>query len=160
MWLPCHPIRRLFCKIFFNSYDTSSSIFRNVDIRSPQRISIGKYTNINKNCVLDGRGKLKIGSYVDIAQDVCIWTEQHDYNSPSFAAVCKAVNIDDYVWIASKSIILPGITIGKGAVVACGSVVTKDIPPLAVVGGVPAKILKYRNEESLKYKLGDRFWFR
>lgn len=110
--------------------------------------------------MLDGRGTLKIGDNVDIAQEVNIWTEDHDYNSPSFKSQVKPVFIEDYVWIATRATILPGVTIGKGAVVACGAVVTKDVPPLAIVAGVPAKIIGYRKEEALQYKLGDRAWFR
>lgn len=158
MWIPFHPFRRIVLKILMHKYDMSSSVFRNVDIRSPYRITIGNNCNINKQCVLDGRGNLYIGSNVDIAQQTNIWTEQHDYNSSSFAAVRKAVVIEDYVWIASRATILPGVTIHKGAVVAAGSVVTKDVPPFAVVGGVPARVIGHRQQE-LRYKLGDRFWF-
>lgn len=160
MWLPCHPIRRWFCSIIMKRFDTSSAIYRNVDLRSPYRIEVGHHTNINKNCVLDGRGGLKIGSNVDIAQETNIWTEQHDYNDPSYNSMVAPVVIEDYVWLASRVTVLPGVTIGKGAVVASGAVVTKDVPTLAVVGGVPAKVINYRKEDALQYKLGSRAWFR
>ena len=160
MWIPCHPLRRLACKLLMKRFDNTSSIRRNVDIRSPYRISIGKYCNINKRTVLDGRGGITIGDCVDIAQDVNIWTEQHDYNSPTYASVCKPVRIEDYVWVATRATILPGVTIGKGAVVASGAVVTKDVPPLAIVAGVPARVIGQRNESALKYTLYSRAWFR
>ena len=159
MWTPCHPLRRLCCKCFMKKFDMSSSIFRNVDIRSPQRITIGRNCNINKYCVLDGRCDLTIGDNVDIAQDSYIWTEQHDYNSSEYTPVASNVTIEDYVWIASRATILPGVTIGRGAVVACGAVVTKDVPPLAIVGGVHSKIIGWR-KDNMKYKLGDRPWFK
>lgn len=158
MWLPCHPIRRLFCRIVMRSFHNSSSIRRNVDLRSPHRIAIGSYCNVNKHSVLDGRGTLIIGNNVDIAQDVHIWTEQHDYNSTSFKAITSPVVIKDYVWIASRATILPGVTIGEGAVVACGSVVTKDVPDYTVVAGVPARVIGKRNN-NLDYRLGTRVWF-
>lgn len=160
MWLPCHPLRRLVCHFVMKDFDLSSAIYRNVDLRSPYRISVGEHTNINKRCVLDGRGGLKIGDNVDIAQETNIWSEQHDYNSPTYKSVCKTVVIDDYVWLASRVTVLPGVHIGRGAVVASGAVVTKDVPPLAIVAGVPAKIIGYRKEEALQYHLGDRAWFR
>lgn len=160
MWIPCHPLRRLVCKILMNRFDLSSSIFRNVDIRSPQRVNIGKNCNINKGVILDGRNSLYIGNNVDIAQDVYIWTEQHDYNNPYYKAIGAPVIIGDYVWLASRSTILPGVSVGEGAVVACGAVVTKDVPPYTIVGGVPAKIIGERIEKNLKYKLGSRDWFR
>ena len=105
-------------------------------------------------------GGVIIGNNVDIAQETNIWTEQHDYNSPTYKSVCKEVVIEDYVWLASRVTVLPGVHIGRGAVVASGAVVTKDVPPLAIVAGVPAKIIGYRKEEALQYKLGDRAWFR
>lgn len=160
MWIPCHPLRRMTCAIFMRRFGLKSAIYRNVDLRSPYRISVGHCTNINKLCVLDGRGGLTIGDNVDIAQETNIWTEQHDYNSPSYQSVSAPVIIEDYVWIASRVTILPGVTIGRGAVVAAGAVVTKDVPPLAIVGGIPAKVIGYRKEEALQYKLGDRAWFR
>lgn len=159
MWVPCHPLRRLTCKIMMKRFDTSSSIRRNVDIRSPQRIEIGKNCNINKLCVLDGRKGLTIGNNVDIAQEVNIWTEQHDYNSSDYKAVGNKVVIEDYVWLASRSTVLPGVKIGRGAVVACGAVVTKDVPPLAIVAGIPAKVIGTR-KDCMNYKLGTRTWFK
>ena len=159
MWIPCHLLRRLICKIVMKDFSMKSAISRNVDIRSPYRISIGCGCVINKKCVLDGRGGLKIGNNVDIAQETNIWTEQHDYNSPSYAPICKSVNIQDYVWVASRVTILPGVTIGRGAVVACGAVVTKDVPPLAIVAGIPAKIIGYR-KDVMDYKLETRAWFK
>lgn len=56
MWLPCHPLRRLACRLLMKRFDASSTIYRNVDLRSPYRIVVGAHTNINKRCVIDGRG--------------------------------------------------------------------------------------------------------
>lgn len=159
MWIPCHPLRRFVCRLLMKRFDSTSAISRNVDLRSPYRISIGAYTNINKDTVLDGRGGLIIGNNVDVAQETNIWTEQHDYNDSQYKAVCKEVIIEDYVWLASRVTILPGVHIGRGAVVASGAVVTKDVPSLAIVAGVPAKIIGYRKEDALQYKLGSRSWF-
>ena len=126
---------------------------RHLDIRSPYRISIGSHTHVNKNVLLDGRGaSLIIGDNVDIAQEVNIWTMQHDYNDPQYLSVGKPVVIEDYVWIASRATILPGVKIGRGAVVASCAVVTKDVPPLAIVAGVPAKIIGSR-KDCMEYQL-------
>jgi len=72
----------------------------------------------------------------------------------------ETVNIKDYVFIGPRAIILPGVTIGRGAVVAAGAVVTKNVDELSIVGGVPAKEIGQRNGESLTYKLGRAAWFR
>lgn len=158
--IPINWIRLVTCKILLKSLGRHSYIGRFVELRSPYRIKIGKSTNINKRVLLDGRGVgLIIGDNVDIAQDVNIWTLQHDYNSPHYEAENGLTVIEDYVWIASRATILPGVHIGRGAVVACGAVVTKDVPPLAVVGGVPAKIIGKR-DNCMDYHLGKRPWFR
>ncbi len=160
MWIPLHPFRRMVCKVFMKHFGWSSAIYRNVDIRSPKNIIIGDKSIINKKCVLDGRGGLTIGNNVDVAQETNIWTEQHDYNSSVYSSECEPVIIEDYVWLASRVTILPGVTVGRGAVVACGSVVTKDVPPMSIVAGIPARVIGQR-KDVLTYELGGRRdWFK
>lgn len=116
-----------------------------------------------------GNNKLKIGNYVSIASDVTfIMGGNHFYNRistypfefmlnnniPEVDAFSKGdIIIEDDVWIANKSIILSGVTIGRGAIVGAGSVITKDIPPYAIVAGNPAKIIKYRFDAYVINKL-------
>lgn len=152
MWIPSLYVRRTLLKIFLSEFGKSNYIARNVDIRHPHNIKIGSNNVINKHVVLDGRGSLVIGSNVDIAQDAMIWTEQHDPDDDQHNSLDAPVIIEDYVWIASRTTILPGITIKKGAVVATGAVVTKDVPSMKVVAGVPAKVISER-KNSLNYKL-------
>lgn len=158
MWLPCYAIRHLWLRLFLAQFGAGNAIKRNVEIRIPSRIKIGNNNCINHRVLLDGRGGLTIGSNIDIAQDVYIWTDQHDYNSDDYRGNPEPVVIEDYVWIASRATVLPGITIHRGAVVACGAIVTKDVPAMAIVAGVPAKIIGYR-ESKLSYTLGDRMPF-
>ncbi len=86
-----------------------------------------------------------------IAYEAIIWTLNHDYNDINFCGKGAPVEIGEYVWICSRSIILPGIKIGKGAVVASGAIVTKDVPDYAIVGGVPAKVIGHREENDYQY---------
>lgn len=124
-----------FCKISFKSF-----IGRNCEIKFPRHVKIGVHTNINKNCLLDGRGaNIIIGDNVDIAQESRIWTCEHDYNDNNHGPKVGDVVIEDYVWIASNCTILPGVHIGRGAVIATGAVVTKDVNENEIVGGIPAK---------------------
>ena len=96
---------------------------------------------------------------MDIAQEVNIWSLQHDYNSSTYSIEKGTVIIEDYVWLASRVTVLPGVTIGRGAVVGACSVVTKDIPPMCIAVGNPAHVIGER-KDCLKYKLGSRGWFR
>jgi acetyltransferase-like isoleucine patch superfamily enzyme len=113
-------------------------------------LSIGDYSMINRDCVLDSRGGLQIGSRVNISPYVQIYTAEHDANSCDFAESRAPVTIGDYAWISTRSTILPGVTLGEGAIVAAGAVVTKDVPAYAIVGGVPAKVIGERNR-NLEY---------
>ena len=86
-----------------------------------------------------------IGRNVKMAPDVIICTENHRYTKETFEGfVKKPVMIDDNVWIGYRVIILPGVHVGRNAIIGAGAVVTKDVLPYAIVGGVPAKVLKMR----------------
>lgn len=129
-----------------------STIRHGAKIRAPWKIEIGKNTIIGDGAILDGRRGLKIGDNVNFSTGVWVWTLQHDLNSPDFDVEGGPVLIDDYTWVSCRTTILPNIHIGSGAVIAAGSVVTKDVMPFTVVGGVPAKKIGERNK-NLKYKL-------
>lgn len=116
-------------------------------VRKLSDIKIGHTTNINPNCMFDSRGgKIIIGNHVDIAPDVNIWTLEHDPQDPDFKTKGGSVYIKDFAWIGNRVTILPEVTIGEGAVVATGAVVTKDVEPWTIVGGVPAKVIGTRNK--------------
>jgi maltose O-acetyltransferase len=100
---------------------------------------------------LDARKGLTIKENVTIAAEVMIWTLHHDYNDINFKTIGAPVIIDEYAWVCSRAIILPGVKIGKFAVVASGAVVTNDVPDYAIVGGVPAKIIGQREIKDYKY---------
>jgi len=121
-------------------------------------MTIGPNTIVNPRCYLDGRGGLSIGANVSISREASIQTLQHDPDSPEFALRAEPVRICDRVWIGTRAIILPGVTIGEGAVVAAGAVVTKDIAPFTIVGGVPARQIGERNRE-LTYDLSWRCFY-
>ncbi len=120
----------------------------------PKNISVGDDTIIGDQVFLDCRDKLKIGSHVEIASQVLIYNSEHDLNSEGFDATYGQVEIEDYVFIGPRAIILPGVKIGKGAVVAAGAVVPKDVLAFAVVGGDPAKVIGERKNKNPHYILG------
>ena len=107
---------------------------------------------------LDNRGGLSIGRQVSIAHDARIYTLGHDIHHPDFPAKAKPVRIDDHAVIFAAAMIMPGVHLGEGAVVMAGAVVTKDVPPLRVVGGNPARDLGPRRCVP-SYRLGRRYWF-
>ena len=120
----------------------------------PAGISVGEDTIIGNNVFLDGRAPIKINDHVDVAAEVMIYSSQHDIDDPKFKAVFKPVDIGSYVFIGPRAIILPGVTIGEGAIVAAGAVVSRDVAPFTVVGGVPATKIRDRKLVDPQYILG------
>ncbi len=153
-YIPFHFVRRFFYRASGIKIGRHSIIHMRANFFQPKNITIGQGTIIGDNVFLDGRATLKIGDNVDIASHVLIYNSEHDISSEDFRAREEAVEIGDYVFIGPRVIILPGTKIGRGAVVAAGAVVTKDVPDLAIVGGVPARIVGERKNKKLKYRLG------
>lgn len=153
MSFPSRRIRNWLVKRYFGKIGENVSFLRGSGFVAPNTIFIGNNCVFNKGVFLDGRGgKLIIGDNVDIGRETNIWTLEHDVNDDNHSTIGADTIIEDYVWISTRCTILPGVHIGKGSVVAAGSVVTKDVPPMAIVGGVPAKIIGERNN-SLTYTL-------
>lgn len=142
--IPSHTFRLWFYrKVMGFKIGKESSIFMNCKFDCAGDLLIGENSVINANCRLDSRGGLEIGSNVSISEDVILLTADHD-EIFDVTGRNKKVIIDDYVWIGTRAMILPGVTIGKGAVIAAGAVVTKKVETLTVVAGVPAKPIKIR----------------
>ncbi|MCL4267996.1 MAG: acyltransferase [Anaerolineales bacterium] len=135
-----------------------SSILTDFKIATTSNLIVGEHTVVNNNCRFDNRFPITIGNNVSITYGTTIFTKGHDIDDPYFRTKGAPVVIDDYVWICANAIILPGVHIGKGAVVLTGSVVTQDVEPYQVVGGNPAKFIRMRSTD-LKYELNWDPWF-
>lgn len=146
--IPSRRVRMLFYrKIVGFKLGEKTSIFLNCRFDCAGGLAIGTPSVINQGCRLDSRGGLTIGSNVSISEDVCILTADHDPKSPNFKGRPRPVLIEDYVFIGTGAMILPGVTIHRGAIVAAGAVVTRDVQSLDIVGGVPARSIGTRNPE-------------
>ncbi|PIY72520.1 acyltransferase [Candidatus Roizmanbacteria bacterium CG_4_10_14_0_8_um_filter_33_9] len=159
-YVPVHHIRRFFYRIAGMKIGKGSSLHMGIRMYNPNNITIGEDSIIGENCVLDGRNILSIGNHVDIASEVMIYNSEHDIKNSLFNPTVGKVIIEDFVFIGPRAIILSGVTIGKGAVIAAGAVITKNIPSLLIVGGVPAHEIGRREVKNLGYKLGRASWFR
>jgi maltose O-acetyltransferase len=153
-WIPFWIIRKFFFELSGIKIGKGSRIHVGTKFYLPNGITIGEDSIIGYRSFLDGRAELTIGSHVDIASEVMIYNSEHDLEAKDFKAIEQAVVIEDYVFIGPRAIILPGVKIGKGAVVAANAVVTKDVPPKTIVGGIPAKKIGERKIKELKYRLG------
>lgn len=152
--VPSHCFRRFCYRLAGMKIGRGSAIHVGANFFQPKNIVIGEDTVIGYRVFMDGRAPITIGSHVDIASEVMIYNSQHDIDHPGFCAVEKPVMIGDYVFVGPRAMILPGVTVGRGAVVAGGAVVTKDIPAGWVVGGVPAVKIRERKIKDFNYRLG------
>lgn len=158
--IPSHFLRKLCYRIAGMEIGKGSAIHTNARFYNVSNIQIGKDTIIGEGVVLDGREKLTIGDHVDFASEVMVYNGEHDIRDASFKAVFAPVEIEDYVFIGPRAIILPGVKIKKGAVIAAGAVVNKDVEENSIVGGIPAKPIAEREIKEYNYKLGRAAWFR
>jgi maltose O-acetyltransferase len=152
--VPSHLFRKLFYGLAGMKIGRGSVVHMWANFFDPSGIIIGDDTIVGDHAFLDGRASLRIGNHVDIASSVMIYNSEHDLESDSFSARTEPVEIGDYVFIGPRVVILPGVKIGKGSVVAAGAVVTKDVPDFTIVGGVPAKVIGERKNKNPNYKLG------
>lgn len=144
--LPSHTLRLWYYKTIMGfKIGKGSTIFMNCKFDCAKNLDIGYNVVINSGCRLDNRGHIKIGNNVSISQDVCILTADHDVSSETLNGRNKIVEIYDYAFIGTRAMILPGVKIEKGGVVAAASLIHKNVAENNVVGGVPAKFIKLRN---------------
>jgi acetyltransferase-like isoleucine patch superfamily enzyme len=119
---------------------------------NPKQSFLSEDVSINPGFRCDGSGKLFIGSHVHFGPNVTILTANHNFEAPrclpyDTTRIAKDVVIENCVWIGEGVLIVPGVRIGEGAIVGAGAVVTRDVPPLAIVGGSPANVIRYRDRE-------------
>jgi maltose O-acetyltransferase len=144
--IPFHFIRKGFLRLFNRKIHPTAVILMHNRILNFWKLEIGERSIINQYCLIDCRiHTVIISRDVDIAPYCKIWTTGHQPDSPEHALYGGNVIIEDHAWIASNAIILPNITIGRGAIVAAGAVVHKNVEPFHIVGGNPAKFIKKRN---------------
>jgi putative colanic acid biosynthesis acetyltransferase WcaF len=152
-YVPSHTFRNIFYRISGLKMARTSSLHWRARFFKPEGLVIGENCTLGNDGFYDARDGITIGSCVNIAAEVRIYTREHDIDSPYFAEIGAPVKINDYAYIGSRVTIMPGVEIGYGAVVASGAVVVKDVPPYALVGGVPARFIRERAHD-LRYTLG------
>ena len=156
--LPSRRIRWLYLKVWLGRIGRQTGVQLNCRFLHGRKVFLGTRNVINFGTLLDGRHfRISTGADVSIGPEATILTLGHEPMSPDFAIKGGPVIIGDHVWIGYRAIIMPGVTIGDGVVVAAGAVVTRDVPPNHIVAGAPAKSIGERNID-LNYSLDYRPW--
>lgn len=142
------PLNNFYWRHTLKFFGLKSKVSKGCEIIEPKFVSVGSNVYIGRRVSIYGGGGVDIGNDVLIANDCVLMSRNHQFsrsqkiNSQGFSY--KKITIKDDVWLGTKVIVLAGVTIGEGAIVAAGAVVTKDVEPYSIVAGVPAKIIGYR----------------
>lgn len=155
-WLPTELgviARRRLLHHFLGYIGTNVRILPGLRLTNPEKIRIGSNCSFNYNVFIAGGGDVTIGDWVGFGPDAKIWSVNHRFDDPDTpwqeqGWVRKPVMIADDVWVGANVFIMPGVTIGRGAILSAGSVVNKSIPPFAIVAGNPARVSGWRRPQA------------
>lgn len=153
--LPSNRVRLFLWRLTGARIGRRTSIHRGCRLYNPPGVRVGSHTVVNRDVLLDGRMGLQIGDNVSISEGVGMFSLEHDPQSSTFENRGAAVHIGDRVFIGTRAIVLPGVSIGEGAVIGACSVATRDVEAFAIVAGVPAKAIGQRRR-NLSYELDYR----
>ncbi len=157
-YLPFRRLRRWYLSCWFAEMGTGCGIQMGTKISNGRKVHLGNRVVLNWGCVLDGRKyDIHIGDDVSVGPETLILTLGHDPQSAQFSDHGGSVTVGRRAWIGQRSILLPNVEIGEGAVIGAGSVVTKNVEPFSIVAGNPAKKIGTRNQE-LEYQLNYSPW--
>lgn len=151
--IPSRHLRKWFYQLLGAKIGAGSFLCRRVEVLLPKGLQIADRVSVGWFAELDARGGITIGHDSNISSHVKLITGSHDINDRAFTADFLPIHIGHHVWIATGAIVLPGVRIGDGSIVAAGAVVAKDVPPYMVVGGIPAKAIQKR-PDTMDYKVG------
>lgn len=151
-WLPTRlgiRARRQLLRLFVGEVGKNVRVLPGLRITSPELVRIGSNCQFNYGVFITGGGGVTIGDWVGFGPDAKIWSVNHRFSDPDTPWQQqdwdrKPVKIEDDVWIAANVFVMPGVTIGRGAIVSASSVVNKSIPPFAIVSGNPARVIGWR----------------
>lgn len=159
-YIPIHAVRLFYYRAVMGyRIGRGSTVFLGCRFDSSGGLSIGSDSTINDSCFIDTRGGVVIGNCVAITSGVWISSVKHDIETVDFTAIAQPVVIHDYAFIGRRALILQGCTVGRGAVLGAGSVLTKSIPDYEVWAGNPAKRIGLRKQRDFAYTCSYRRLF-
>lgn len=134
---------------FFAGLGYGTVIRDHIRLTNPEKISIGEHCNLSERSFITGGGGVTLGNYVGLGPDVKIWSVNHRFDDPDVPWLTqgydkKPVVIEDDVWLGANCFVMPGVTIGKGAIISAGSILMKSVPPYAIIAGNPGRVVGWR----------------
>jgi len=154
--VPSHLVREFYLRRYLGVFGRGTAVQMGCSFLNGRKVQLGDRNVVNFGCLFDGRRFcITTGNDVSIGPEASILTLGHDPQSPSFDLRGGDVKIGDRAWIGYRALVLPGVTIGEGTVVAAGAVVTKDVEAYSIVAGNPGRVIGQRSRE-LSYALNFR----
>lgn len=147
--LPGSRLRVLLLRLFGARIGNGVTIKPGVRVKFPWRLRVGNHSWIGEDVWLDNLAEIRIGSHCCLSQGAYLCTGSHDWSNPGFTLVTKPIVLEDQVWLSARSIVGPGVTVGEGAVLALGSIATRDLAGWHIHQGAPAMPLKSRRYLSM-----------
>jgi putative colanic acid biosynthesis acetyltransferase WcaF len=147
--LPGSRLRVLLLRLFGARIGTGVTIKPGVRVKFPWRLLVGDHSWVGEDVWLDNLAEIRIGSHCCLSQGAYLCTGSHDWSNPGFTLVTKSIVLEDQVWLSARSIVGPGVTVGEGAVLALGSIATRDLARWHIHQGAPAIPLKPRRYLSM-----------
>lgn len=149
-WVRSRTLPRYFAKIGVNTV-----IQERLRVTNPEKISIGSNCNFATGVFMTGGGGITLGDYVGLGPDVKIWSVNHRYEDPDTPWLLQGyehhpVHIEDDVWLGASCFVMPGTTIGRGAIISAGTVLMKSVPPYAIVAGNPGRVVGWRRRAQVE----------
>ena len=136
-------------ELFYNQIGENSIVYNQLTVVRPKNVKIGKNVTVMNGALMMSAGGITLEDNVLIAANVQLITNNHDpYDR--YVITCKPILIKEGAWVGAGATILPGVTVGKHAIIGANSVVSKDIPDYAVAVGCPAKVIKYLEKEKFE----------
>ncbi|PNW53110.1 UNVERIFIED_CONTAM: colanic acid biosynthesis acetyltransferase WcaF [Euhalothece sp. KZN 001] len=143
-WLPVSGFKVFLLRLFGAKIGEGVRIKPGVLIKFPWRLSVGDYVWLGENLWIDNLAEVTIESHVCLSQGVYLCTGNHSWTDPNFKLITEPITIEEGSWIAARSVIGPGVTVQKGAVLGLGSVTGKSLDAMTIYGGNPAQPIKKR----------------
>ena len=148
-------LRARFLPYFMRQMGPNTVVQHRMRLTNPEKIIIGSNCSFGQGAFLTGGGGIRIGDWVGLGPDAKIWSVNHRFDNPDVPWLLqgyehKEVVIEDDVWLGANVFVMPGVTIGKGAIVSAGSVVNKSVPPYAIVVGNPGRVAGWRKRPEVE----------
>ena len=143
-WVPLMPPKRWLLRLFGARIGRGLVIKPGVWIKYPWRLVVGDHCWIGQGVWIDNLADVRLGSHVCVSQQVYVCTGSHDHRKPTFDLITRPVEVGSGAWLGARALILGGVSVGANAVLAAGSIVTKDVPAATIVAGNPAREIGVR----------------